>query len=240
MIKIHKDLNKIPKSLQDKKTNEALDKMIQNKKYNNKSDKYYRAEDVKEELAKIYFSKCAYCETRIEATEIDHFRPKSIYYWLAFSWDNLLISCRTCNSKKWDQFKIKNQREVYDPNDRANIHSLGLKYNLSEDQFLINPEQVDPEALIEYELNGSIQSNDEKMNSTIKELKLNRGFLIQNRKSLIDEIEKKFQGHKNLTLEIIQEYIDDLLKSINDKDNPYLGLRKYYIKNYLIKFLKNL
>lgn len=43
---------------------------------------------------------CAYCEAKqlqAEYRDADHFRPKAWYWWLAWSWDNLLFSCEVCN-----------------------------------------------------------------------------------------------------------------------------------------------
>lgn len=55
-------------------------------------------------------NKCAYCETptRVVAYgDVEHFRPKSIYWWLAYSYDNYLVSCTACNQEyKKDFFEI--------------------------------------------------------------------------------------------------------------------------------------
>ena len=54
--------------------------------------------------------KCAYCEalTAVVAHgDVEHFRPKSIYWWLAYCYDNFLFSCQICNeSFKGDQFPL--------------------------------------------------------------------------------------------------------------------------------------
>ncbi len=49
--------------------------------------------------------KCVYCESPSAAT-IDHFWPKSEHPQKMFNWDNLLASCRDCNSEKRDDFKV--------------------------------------------------------------------------------------------------------------------------------------
>ncbi len=103
MIKINKNFNEIPRSLNSKETKEKLNEIIENKKYPNKkiinkflkSLKYYndsyKEEDVKNILKKIYHHKCCFCEQKIESFQIEHFRPKSTYYWLAYSWDNIFL-----------------------------------------------------------------------------------------------------------------------------------------------------
>ncbi len=66
-------------------------------------------------------SKCCYCEL-IETNgfnDVEHFRPKGRadrspgsaekhgYWWLAYTWENLLFACATCNrSNKNDQFPL--------------------------------------------------------------------------------------------------------------------------------------
>lgn len=65
-------------------------------------------------LHQAQHGKCAYCEMQQQsaALPVEHFRPKARvtsdsehvtsatgYWWLAWSWNNLLFSCTTCNSQ---------------------------------------------------------------------------------------------------------------------------------------------
>ena len=62
--------------------------------------KIYRDPEVKDALRELFHQKCAYCESVIgpsQPGDIEHFRPKSIYYWLAADWNNLLLACAMCN-----------------------------------------------------------------------------------------------------------------------------------------------
>ena len=46
--------------------------------------------------------KCAYCETPtavVDFGDVEHYRPKSLYWWLAYCLDNYLVSCAICNQK---------------------------------------------------------------------------------------------------------------------------------------------
>lgn len=58
--------------------------------------------------------KCAYCEadTAVVAHgDVEHFRPKSVYWWLAYCYDNYLFSCQLCNqSFKRDHFPVGGSR----------------------------------------------------------------------------------------------------------------------------------
>ena len=59
-------------------------------------------------------NKCAYCETPTRVVtygDVEHFRPKSIYWWLAYSYENYLPSCGTCNQEyKKDLFELENKK----------------------------------------------------------------------------------------------------------------------------------
>ncbi len=58
--------------------------------------------------------KCAYCEAPTDSVahgDVEHFRPKSIYWWLAFCFDNYLFSCQICNQTfKSDNFPVSGNR----------------------------------------------------------------------------------------------------------------------------------
>lgn len=56
----------------------------------------------KEQLQAETHGKCAYCEANTTATmygDVEHYRPKSVYWWLAYVYDNYLASCQLCNQK---------------------------------------------------------------------------------------------------------------------------------------------
>lgn len=67
----------------------------------------YGDDGVKERLFQEQYRKCAYCEKWEEQSkyrDAEHYRPKSIYWWLAWTWENLLFSCMDCNreyKKEW-------------------------------------------------------------------------------------------------------------------------------------------
>jgi uncharacterized protein (TIGR02646 family) len=99
----------------------------------------YASKAVRAALDDCQHGKCCYCETRIQEPyadkHVEHWRPKlssrqsrnqtSIwpgYYWLAYSWDNLLLSCAFCNrDNKRDRFPLKN------PAARARNHRMRIE-----------------------------------------------------------------------------------------------------------------
>lgn len=65
---------------------------------------------VKEHLHQMQHSKCCYCE-QVQVplhNDVEHYRPWSKYWWLAWTWENLLFACRACNQKggKEDAFPL--------------------------------------------------------------------------------------------------------------------------------------
>jgi hypothetical protein len=64
----------------------------------------------KAQLKRESWGKCAYCEANAEVVahgDVEHYRPKSIYWWLAYTYDNYLFACQICNQIfKSDNFPI--------------------------------------------------------------------------------------------------------------------------------------
>ena len=73
-----------------------------------------RWKPAKEQLFTETGDKCAYCEAPTSVVafgDVEHYRPKSIYWWLAYCYDNYLVSCQICNQRfKKDNFPIQNRR----------------------------------------------------------------------------------------------------------------------------------
>lgn len=100
---------------------------------------------VKPELADMQHNKCCYCEKREEQAkyrDVEHYRPKSTYWWLAWTWENLLFSCIDCNREhKRDQFPLL-------PDDQA---LLAEQLPPGEERpLIIDPSRDDPMPHIEF------------------------------------------------------------------------------------------
>ena len=118
----------------------------------------WRNKKVKSFIYDSQHKKCCYCERKRDCgeTEVEHFRPKlkvsecqehSGYWWLAYDWKNLLISCKTCNNKKGAQFPLLDEKK------RACVENDPID---NESPFLINPLKEDPEEFIEYDTDNPI------------------------------------------------------------------------------------
>lgn len=146
----------------------------------------YGAEDVRETLSKAQHGKCCFCERKVfRDGDVEHFRPKAGvkqksgsplmrpgYYWLAYDWNNLLLSCSTCNSgHKGSLFPLIN------PRGRIRNHADAGKISREKPLF-IDPATEDPALYIEFRDEiplakaGSIRGD-----ATIKSLGLDRAAL---------------------------------------------------------------
>lgn len=152
-------------------------------------------------LEDLFNKKCAYCEGIYEAgtwMDVEHYRPKAKvtldgnpqnilkitdakgeeiehpgYYWLAYDWRNLLLSCKKCNSGKgkMNQFPIKGRRAA-SPEDLLQ----------EEDPLILNPYGgFKTEKHLNFGLNGFVAGITEKGKTTVKICNLNREELQSSR-----------------------------------------------------------
>lgn len=259
MRKINKNIHDIPLSLKpslgiffpNRKyhrtsvlTHKLRKQIIRNKGYisDNKFNSRYKLSDIKQKLDNIYHKKCAFCEQKVEQSHVEHYRPKNgvnPYYWLAYSWDNLLIACPKCNESKGTKFEIEGKRTVLEisKNTIAQINTISSKYDIIEQPKLINPERTNPEDFFSFTIEGKIYSTNSKGIYTIKTCNLDRTYLRDERKKVLDEFERKvrsrvveFKGKalKDQLSSLIKDFIDDS-KLVEEKE--YIGFRRYAIKN---------
>lgn len=151
----------------------------------------YAHESVKQSLRKAQHDKCAFCESKfahISYGDVEHFRPKAGwrqeddepltrpgYYWLAYEWSNLFLSCTLCNQ----QFK-KNLFPLQTPMRRARSHQDEVT---KEDPLLLDPSVDDPETFISFreEVPYAVRGNA-RGEATIHLLGLRREALAERRR----------------------------------------------------------
>lgn len=229
MIQIKKT-SIVPNKLNNETSERSFKKNIEAEEYVG-SDRYTT---VKDELSVLYNNKCAFCETDITAgsyNHIEHYRPKSIYYWLAYSWDNLLLSCPKCNIKKSDNFEISNQdRANYSNEELADLHNKTSDYDSFEKPKLINPEQFSDEQLkthFTFNEKGSIKAQTTEMEYTVNLCDLNRDTLIRKRFSILKEYVEYYNLSSKKT-EQLQIIITKLEKSIENNEE-YIAWKKFLL-----------
>ncbi|MGB0862514.1 MAG: retron system putative HNH endonuclease [Saprospiraceae bacterium] len=163
------------------------------------SDNLYKPKKVKESLDKIYHKKCAYCEKSLKDADrhVEHYRPKVPYFWLAFSWDNLLIACKRCNEFKSNYFVEYLEGTVLEYNNETlqTAQSQIIFYNKKEKPLILNPEQETEESLkshFTFDLKtAELIPLSPQMKATIKVCRLNREELVEKRKSELTRL----KGH---------------------------------------------
>lgn len=105
---------------------------------------------VKDDLAHAQYRKCCYCERVVTRAfhDVEHYRPFARYWWLAWTWENLLFACAPCNrSGKNDAFPLDDG-------------SVALVYDQQppgeERPLLVDPAAEDPSVHIGFQLiNGA-------------------------------------------------------------------------------------
>jgi len=170
----------------------------------------YATKEVKERLNLLYYKKCAYCEDTLlnHFKHIDHYRPKKNYYWLAYSWDNLVLCCENCNVNKGTHFKIRNKQKQYDGETLFQLQTLIKIYDKQENPELINPEQeTNFSHHLKFNFNGQIEAKTQRMQYTIDTLKLNRDDLVELRLIILNydfvgaikELKEKFAAKTTIS-----------------------------------------
>ncbi|KPA17520.1 hypothetical protein MHK_002267 [Candidatus Magnetomorum sp. HK-1] len=259
MISVDKNYNKPPDELKDiQKKIEQFN--LTEYSLNDTLDSFFTPKNktaIKEALSAIYHNKCAYCEcnpTVGSYTEIEHYRPKKGgYYWLAFEWSNLLLSCTRCNKSKSNKFPLKDEsnrlKQPPDDSDRKATSDILL----SEQPLLLNPEvthknknaqynneKIGPiEKHLEFNKNGEVNYLTDEGKETIEVFKLNKRpeLVIARRKVIkkyikclknnIEEYAKSNDFFK--FTENVNQLIENVLKDADNPEKEYLQLRRQIV-----------
>lgn len=119
----------------------------------------YNDPAVREALRRAQHDKCAYCECKLTRMDgdVEHFRPKAAvqqereeppqtpgYYWLAYEWSNLLVTCQHCNQVRSRKSSRRGKGNLFPLADPA-LRARGPAEDLGREQpLLINPAAEDP------------------------------------------------------------------------------------------------
>ena len=193
----------------------------------------YGNHSVKSQLKLISYGKCCYCDSYIEDVEhgdVEHFRPKSKYWWLAYTWENLLYACQICNqSYKMDNFPINGSRAT-DPQSNLN----------NESNLLINPIDEYPEPLISYDVDGDGVSITPRSNSALERIGaciryygLNREKLLNSRRRVLNYLKVYYTLYSdpnatNNQKDIIRQQIGDMAADSSE----FAGMVRFYLDRW--------
>ena len=221
----------------DKRRQEALQAVksdIANKNFSSKSfnSNLWRNKKVKVFLRKSQHGKCCYCDRKRDEIEsdVEHFRPKTEvsdckehpgYWWLAYNWDNLMISCKVCNSQKKSHFPLADEsRRAFSEND-----------NIDEEKpLLINPLQENPEEFVEYDIEESsimvkAVGKCERGKRTVD------GLTGINKKEVMEERMEKLSNIKTTIALLKIQGNRDVLERYLSPETEFAGLARFYLKS---------
>jgi len=213
----------------------------------------YGHTDVKATLRTVQNDKCSFCEAKIghiSYGDVEHYRPKKGwiqgreslnrpgYYWLAYDWDNLFLSCQICNQRH-----KKNFFPLSDNSKRALSH----QHNIAEEAPLfLKPDAENPEQFIEFkeEIPFSIDENP-RGKATIQMLGLDRAALNENRKTKLDIVRTLYGLAKEFpeTSQELKELKEKAIRRVKEvavkytADNAeYAAMFRAFFKNNPIDF----
>ena len=245
MIKVDKNFTDIPIILKSQNRKDAFDKNILSSQYADEKN-LYKVDSVQKKLIEIYHLKCAYCEKNLldAPKHIEHYRPKDTYYWLAYSWDNLLLSCGSCNSSKGTKFQIKKTIVTCNNESFEDIHHIGNSYDVIEEPMVVNPEKEDVLSKLIFDKEGNISSLDDRVIYTISDVcNLNREELIQKRVKILNDFINKINEHYLLFIKKgdITRFIPDIKFFIDECsiENEFYSFR-HFILNHIELFFEDI
>jgi uncharacterized protein (TIGR02646 family) len=191
---------------------------------------------VKRELWTRQLMRCCYCEHQVQCdySDVEHFRPKaradrqtgtvdSGYWWLAWTWENLLFSCAICNrSAKKDLFPLEASSVPLVPEEQPPGKELPT---------LIDPCGEDPVELIQFVFDGSHwqpvgRNGSRRGQRTVEILKLGRADLL----TLYDaHVNDHVKPRTDATLEAIERQDVELIRSTWRRVRAFLAPRMPFI-----------
>ena len=115
-----------------------------------------RWKPAKEQLLAETGGKCAYCEAPTSAVafgDVEHYRPKSSYWWLAYCYDNYLASCQLCNQRfKKEAFPTQNRK----------MRSPTIRRNTTDDYIAAKAGAIAPDPLNKNRVNAFIRLHQQE------------------------------------------------------------------------------
>ncbi|MBI4683124.1 MAG: hypothetical protein HY757_08510 [Nitrospirae bacterium] len=219
-------------------------------------DDIYGHDEVRAALEKLFYDKCAYCESKIAATHdwnVEHFRPKGRvakrsdhpgYYWLNYEWHNLYPVCTHCNQRRkdkprWGDMRYADTQGKLDQFPLADEETRAMSHedNISNESILlIDPCSDNPEDFLAYDVQGQIYAKDGNTRGsvTIDICHLKRKRLEDARREIIIFVVKLLKLINKYKSEGNTSAVRDIKKLLNDQLNDncsYAGAARYVIED---------
>jgi uncharacterized protein (TIGR02646 family) len=215
--------------------------------------KAYRHRDVLSALQAIFHGKCAYCESRLSAVaplDVEHFRPKGPvveaedhpgYWWLANSWDNLLLACPDCNRRRMHASSISGKGNRFPlVDEKARAYRPGEEAH--ESPLLLDPTRDDPEKFLVFDTDGLVLSKHPRGQATIELLGLNRKHLVEARSISAQRLKIQFDrveilmNQSGLPQQDLKRHLADVVGQIGQHASPtheYAAMHRQAIAAFL-------
>ena len=202
-------------------------------------DHIYGHASVRNTLLEAQHRKCCYCESKFRANypgAVEHFRPKGAvqqersqereypgYYWLAYGWENLLVSCFWCNSTyKGALFPLSN------PEARSRSHRDDVE---AEHPLLVDPASEDPRQHIRFRGSAS-EPLTKRGRETIRVLGLDRDDLEEARREwleILDVLRETVRLGERVGEERV-ERAQSILQHAVRPDAKYSSMARYFLE----------
>jgi uncharacterized protein (TIGR02646 family) len=218
----------------------------------------YKDVEVKKALEKLFYDKCAYCETRLISGdwEVEHYRPKGRiagrsdhpgYYWLAYTWENLYPACTFCNQMRKDAPRFDEPEELpaqgkqdQFPLEKEDNRAKNPGDDLSkENPLLLSPCDDDPEKHFTYDIHGQIspiEDNDLRAKETIRVCNLRRRRLRDDRARTIIRVCKLIKTialAREANNREVEAELNSLLEDFTGPSSIYAGAARTVKRNPL-------
>lgn len=187
---------------------------------------------LKGRLADLSHDKCWYCEMRQERSDnaVDHFRPKTLYRWLAFVLDNFRYACTFCNSRRTDaETATTGGKGNYFPLEDGSVRATTPAGLALERPLLLNPCSAWDPGLLDFNDDGrpsarypEHDARRKKAETSISLYHLDHSDLVEHRRILAIDL--------NATIESANDLYDRV-------DTGDAGITKSY--NSHVRDLKN-
>ncbi len=173
-------------------------------------------EDIQEMLFKTSYEKCAYCERKPNEgggnLEIEHFYPKKMRksMHLAFDYDNLLPSCKQCNTVKGMKYKDREGNEIINPYVEEDI---SIHLSLNPENMLIKGISCKGRATV------AVLAKSLNTNRLLQDGKILKGALFK-RLTIQEDLNKRLhisRKHKK-HLDVLFDGLKELLELIDKKN----------------------
>jgi len=222
--------------------------------------KLFHHKEVRDSLIKLFYNKCAFCETyygHVSPMDFEHFRPKQRcvdqkgnhfplhYFWMADEWRNLYSSCPHCNRAKRNRFPIRGERAPLEKYNR--VTDPEELYQL-EKPLLLDPCRKEdfPEDHLIYTDDGLVTSDTERGRTTIDLFDLNRNPLQESRKRRLALLNERFilvkmmseaieKGHNGFDQAKIEAGIETIMEMTQDAAE-YAGMCRQFARRFSDEF----